>query len=173
MHKNRPQIYQGKAESIEMLQRLTGLCSQREEREKEETSDDVTCFCFLSERDCHWDRQAWVCVCVCEQQAWTFGNLFFFSTLWSPPCLWSNSFEWGKEPSWSHRKFTLQLRLAGNRYLHNLFFLNCWKRGEMSGSVGALQTHLSAWQPQLNIIPLHICSQLQLEELQQERQVQK
>lgn len=172
MHKNRPQIYQGKAESIEMLQRLTGLCSQREEREKEETSDDVTCFCFLSERDCHWDRQAWVCVCVwaASLNIWEF--IFFQHSLITPLPL-KQLVEWGKEPSWSHRKFTLQLRLAGNRYLHNLFFLNCWKRGEMSGSVGALQTHLSAWQPQLNIIPLHICSQLQLEELQQERQVQK
>lgn len=153
-----------------MLQCLTGLSSRRhekkekEKREKKKTSDDVACFCFLSERACGVETGR-SCMYVCRVPVrW---GIYFFNCLWSLPGFEVTLSEWGKKPSRSHRKFTLQLGLAKNCNLHNLFFKQL-KCKEMRRSLGAQQTRPSAWQPQLNTLPLHICSQLQLEERQHE-----
>lgn len=139
-------------------------CAPGDKKRKKKHQTTSHAFVFWA-RECvrRRDRQK-----LCVRGVLVRLGIHFFNCLWSHPRLWSNSLRMGGwEPSRSHRKFTLQLGLAKNCDLHNLFFklLKCRR---MRRSLGAQETHPSAWQHQWNTPPLHICSQLQLEERQRE-----
>lgn len=114
-----------------------------------------------------WDRQK---IHVCIQGASTLGNFFFFSCLWSLLGFEVTLSEGGEKAKQKSQQVHIATRTHKNCNQHNLFF-KLLKCKEMRRSLGARETcpPPTAWQPQLNTLPLHICTQLQLEERQHER----
>lgn len=150
MYQNRTRTCEGKEKSIEMVCRLTGLCSRRRKRAR---SDDVACFCFHSERECGAEAgRGSMYVCRVPVR-WGIFHPPPPAHLWSHPSFEVTLREGrGIKAKQKSRQVHVALELTKSA-ICIIYSLNCWD----DGISGYLTTH-PAWQMQLSKLPLHICS---------------
>lgn len=141
MYQNRTRTCEGKEKSIEMLCRLTGLCSRRRKRPR---SDDVACFCFHSERECGAEAgRGSMYVCRVPVRWGIFHPPARPSLITSQ--LWSNS--QGREGNKSQAEVTASSRRTRTHKkcnLHNLFskllrWRDLWVPDNPSGLTNAIK----------------------------------
>lgn len=149
-----------------MLRCLTGLCLRRQKKKKKHQTVSLAFVFWVREYAVLRQAENLCMYAGCRY----VGEFIFFQLSLITSRLWSNS-QWKDGGGGGAKQKSQQVHIATRTHkncdLHNLFFkpLKC---KEMRRSPGARQTRPPAWQPQLNTLSLHICSQLQLEARQHE-----